>query len=341
MMRIAAVSGLALSIALFVTVPAGAVQYFYDDFNDGDISDWTQLTAMPGTDLFPDDPPDNTQQYDWAIRDAVVWGHYGYLGYGHDDLESKDTCRATKPLDAAITADTVYISWNQLHTGGYLDDGLLGWKSGWWGLINDAGRGLGFYIAIDKNEGTGQFELQQTSDGGETWSSAGGIGYNPPPNFVNNSFELQSYEVIWQRAGGPPSVTLKYEDVELGTFMLDTTLNNECKDPTKVVVAPHNNGPDEDISWPAPWHWEHIYVGDEPNPNSIPVLDKGDTNGDLYVDMAHNWREGDFNYNWAVDIEDLTALANNWTGAAPGEVPEPATMALFGLAGLALLRKKR
>jgi len=295
-MRTVTVSGLALSIALFVTSQAGAVQYFYDDFDDGNMDEWTQETAITGVDIFPDDPPDSALQYDWAARDAVVHGHYGSFGYGHDDYETSDAIRATRPLDETNLADTIYISWSTMHVGDYYGGGsCMGSKSIYWGLINDAGRGLGFYVAIDKGNVTGSFEVQQTSDGGETWVSAGGIELSPPPQWADNTFELQDYEVIWQRAGGPPSVTLKYEGVDMGTYMLDTTVNNEVKDPTKVVMAPHNSSVDEDVTWINALMADDIYVGDEPNPNSIPVLDKGDTNGDLYV-----------------DIQDLTALANNW-----------------------------
>jgi hypothetical protein len=88
----------------------------------------------------------------------------------------------------------------------------------------------------------------------------------------------------------------------------------------------------------------------------------GDATGDNKVDssdfgaIARNWMQsgktwtdGDFSGDGTVDSTDFGALARNWgkTGLAPSAappedapLPEPATLALLSLGGLAILRRK-
>jgi len=56
-----------------------------------------------------------------------------------------------------------------------------------------------------------------------------------------------------------------------------------------------------------------------------------------------NWALGDFTGDTDIDDDDLAVLLGNWTGPPPGGagVPEPATMALLGLGGLSVLRRRR
>ena len=87
-----------------------------------------------------------------------------------------------------------------------------------------------------------------------------------------------------------------------------------------------------------------------------PIYARGDVNRDLSVSLADlvilsshygmadgaSWLDGDCNYDGAITLADLTILATNFGQVnEPVDIPEPATLSLLTLGGLALIRRRK
>ncbi len=87
---------------------------------------------------------------------------------------------------------------------------------------------------------------------------------------------------------------------------------------------------------------KQLFIGDCNLDGSVDLLDLDTLAYNWGNSIDVDWAEGDFNGDGKIDLLDLNLIAANW-GSAPalGNVPEPATLSILAIGGLAMLRRRR
>ena len=341
MMRGATLAVIAL---LSVSLVANATEYFYDDFEDGDVTDWTVLTAPTHT----------------ATVAAWIGGAYGLEGSMYNDTGVKDAQMNQTGLSPTV-GNVVWLSADFRHTGGYNGGGGASYKHAavWFLTATGEGYGLQFSgarwdsdgpidlldVSLRWTDGTGNLDIGGDEDGAGIAGQWDQPGIMSTDNWGDHRLEAC---IDWDNY----IATVYLDGAQIAQELTVIAPGEEwTKDFVEVRVCQRNVLNQWGFE---PVIVDDIYAGDVQNPHTDPPIVGGDADSNLKVELVdlgvlatyyntggNPWTQADFNFDYTVDLVDLGILATNYgydgTGAG---VPEPATMALFGLAGLALLRKR-
>ncbi len=141
-------------VILSLAVTADATEYFLEDFDDGDVSDWTSLT-----------PGYTPQAYAWP----------GEAGYDGTMIGASGVADATmsKSANPNMSGDIYWFSADFRHTGGYGGTGGASWRRTTTWFLDSQGQGIGLFIEAARFGGSMEIDafaatIKGTDDYGAT-----------------------------------------------------------------------------------------------------------------------------------------------------------------------------
>ncbi len=167
-----------------ISISAPTTGDFVDDFDDGDISDWTALFGGMIAIQYPGTP-------------------------GYEICPTGDNSRISKVVDGSSFADTVYISFTIRHT-----KSGSGWKHGILWLVDSSGAGFGVLFGLVQT-GNGALEILSTTDNG---TNDGSVGPFTPPGPAGGT-DMKTVELIYDRTAN--TAECYYEGVSMGIVDID------------------------------------------------------------------------------------------------------------------------
>ncbi len=260
----------AMIFVLVLAPAASAAVFMYDDFEDGDVSDWTfDTTATYGVpisasaDTLRQGTGHSIDAYDFAPNPGKQLRFYD--DYDYDARWGS----FTKPLANDSLADTVYMSVDLTHAGGYVDGTGGGFKMGMLDFMNsETDMGVRIFYAMTKLDtaGPGQLGVGYTQDG-EPYIQDNLIEVEIG---VDDDYDQHNIELKYDRIAG--IVTFWWEGQLQGQITYAAAENSQIKDFDYVRWTPHkawvmdNPDPNYDVEIPLTILLDNVYVGDQPIP---------------------------------------------------------------------------